>query len=162
VDSPEGEGTTLRAVVPLAPWRSAHEPFLEFGHADDGGRGERNIQSVISGRKTLSVTLAREWELEGGAPRVGQRLPVMDHLGRRRATVEVTGVASVPFMDIDDDWLDPDDVGDGDLESWRSERRSFYAAIRDEIALLFGEPGWRFTEEEPMQLLWYKAVADES
>jgi signal transduction histidine kinase/uncharacterized protein YhfF len=161
VDSPEGKGTTLTAVIPLAPWRSAHEPFLEFGHPDDGGRGERNIQAVIGARKTLSVTLAREWELEGGAPRVGQRLPVMDHLGRRRATVEVTGVASVPFMDIDDDWLEPEDVGGVGLDAWRSDRRGFYATIRDELALLFGEPGWQFTDEEPMQLLWYKAVADE-
>jgi signal transduction histidine kinase/uncharacterized protein YhfF len=161
VDSPVGAGTTLTATIPLAPWRSAHEPFLEFGHPDDGGRGERNIQAVIAGRKTLSVTLAREWELEGGPPRVGQRLPVMDHLGRRRATVEVVSVAAVPFMDIDDDWLEPDDVGALSLEGWRSDRRGFYATIRDEMALLFGEPGWRFTDEEPMQLLWYRAVADE-
>jgi hypothetical protein len=26
---------------------------------------------------------------------------------------------------------------------------------------LFGEPGWQFTDEEPMTLLWYRAVADE-
>jgi signal transduction histidine kinase/uncharacterized protein YhfF len=161
VASPPGEGTTLTAVIPLAPWRSAHEPFLEFGHPDDGGRGERNIAAVVSGRKTLSVTLAREWELEGGPPRIGQRLPVMDHLGRRRATVEVVSVASVPFMDIDDDWLEPDDVGAVTLDGWRSDRRGFYATIRDEMALLFGEPGWQFTDEEPMMLLWYRAVADE-
>jgi signal transduction histidine kinase/uncharacterized protein YhfF len=161
VESPPGGGTTLTATIPLAPWRSAHEPFLEFGHPDDGGRGERNIQAVIAGRKTLSVTLAREWELEGGAPRVGQRLPVMDHLGRRRATVEVAGVAAVPFMDIDDSWLEPEDVGSESLDHWRSDRRGFYATIRDEMALLFGEPGWQFTDEEPMQLLWYRAVADE-
>jgi signal transduction histidine kinase/uncharacterized protein YhfF len=161
VASPPGEGTTLTAVIPLAPWRSAHEPFLEFGHPDDGGRGERNIAAVVSGRKTLSVTLAREWELEGGPPRIGQRLPVMDHLGRRRATVEVVSVASVPFMDIDDDWLEPEDVGAVTLEGWRSDRRGFYATIRDEMALLFGEPGWQFTDEEPMMLLWYRAVADE-
>jgi signal transduction histidine kinase/uncharacterized protein YhfF len=161
VASPPGAGTTLTAVIPLAPWRSAHEPFLEFGHADDGDRGERNIQAVIAGRKTLSVTLAREWELEGGPPRVGQRLPVMDHLGRRRATVEVVSVASVPFLDIDDDWLEPEDVGVPTLEHWRSDRRGFYATIRDEMALLFGEPGWRFTDEEPMMLLWYRPVADE-
>jgi signal transduction histidine kinase/uncharacterized protein YhfF len=160
IDSPAGEGTTLEAVIPLAPWRSAHEPFLEFGHPEDGGRGERNIQAVISGRKTLSVTLAREWELEGGPPRIGQRLPVMDFTGRRRATVEVVSVASVPFADIDDDWLQPEDVGMPTLDNWRSERRSFYAAIRDEVALLLGEPGWRFTEEEPMTLLWYRAVDD--
>jgi signal transduction histidine kinase/uncharacterized protein YhfF len=161
VDSPPGGGTTLTATIPLAPWRSDKEPFLEFGHPDDGGRGERNIQAVISGRKTLSVTLAREWELEGGPPRVGQRLPVMDHLGRRRATVEVVSVASVPFLDIDDDWLQPEDVGQTTLEGWRSERRGFYTMIRDEVALLLGEPGWQFTDEEPMMLLWYKAVADE-
>ncbi|WCB93998.1 hypothetical protein DSM104299_02726 [Baekduia alba] len=161
VESPPGRGTTLTATIPLAPWRSAHEPFLEFGHPDDGGRGERNIQAVLAGRKTLSVTLAREWELEGGAPRVGQRLPVMDHLGRRRATVEVVSVASVPFLDIDDDWLEPEDVGATTLEGWRSDRRGFYATIRDEMALLFGEPGWQFTDEEPMMLLWYRAVADE-
>jgi uncharacterized protein YhfF len=160
VDSPAGGGTTLEATLPLAPWRSAHEPFLEFGHAQDGGRGERNIQAVIAGRKTLSVTLAREWELEGGPPRVGQRLPVMDYTGRRRATVEVVSVASVPFADIDDEWLEPEDVGATTLDGWRADRRGFYATIRDEMALLFGEPGWRFTEEEPMTLLWYRAVDD--
>jgi signal transduction histidine kinase/uncharacterized protein YhfF len=161
VDSPPGGGTRLEATIPLAPWRSAHEPFLEFGHADDGGRGERNIQSVISGRKTLSVTLAREWELEGGPPRVGQSLPVMDHLGRRRATVEVVSVASVPFTDIDDDWLEPEDVGAETLDGWRSDRRGFYATIRDEMAMLLGEPGWRFTDEEPMMLVWYRTVSAE-
>ncbi|HMJ36900.1 MAG TPA: histidine kinase [Baekduia sp.] len=161
IDSPPGGGTRLEATIPLAPWRSAHEPFLEFGHADDGGRGERNIHAVISGRKTLSVTLAREWELEGGPPRVGQRLPVMDFLGRRRATVEVVSVASVPFSDIDDDWLEPEDVGTETLDGWRSDRRGFYATIRDEMAMLLGEPGWRFTDEEPMTLLWYRPVSDD-
>jgi signal transduction histidine kinase/uncharacterized protein YhfF len=161
IDSPAGAGTRLKAIIPLAPWRSAHEPFLEFGHPEDGGRGERNIAAVIAGDKTLSVTLAREWELEGGPPRVGQRLPVMDHSGRRRATVEVVSVASVPFLDVDDDWLEPADVGATTLEGWRMDRRSFYATIRDEMALLFGEPGWQFTDEEPMMLLWYRCVADD-
>ena len=161
VESPPGGGTVLTARIPLAPWRSAHEPFLEFGHPEDGGRGEQNVRAVIAGRKTLSITLSREWELEGGVPRIGQRLPVMDHTGRRRATVEVARVASVPFMEIDDAWLKPEDVGARTLEGWRSERRGFYATIRDEVALLLGEPGWRFTDEEPMTLLWYRAVADE-
>jgi uncharacterized protein YhfF len=84
----------------------------------------------------------------------------MDHLGHRRATVEVVSVASVPFLDIDDDWLEPEDVGATTLEGWRSDRRGFYATIRDEMALLFGEPGWQFTDEEPMMLLWYRPVAD--
>jgi signal transduction histidine kinase/uncharacterized protein YhfF len=162
VDSAPGDGTVLTATIPLAPWRSAHEPFLEFGHPDDGGRGEANLLAVIAGTRTLSVTLSREWELEGGQPRIGQRLPVMDHTGRRRATVEVARVASIPFLEIDDDWLQPAEVGAETLEGWRSERRGFYATIRDEVAFLLGEPGWHFTDEEPMTLLWYRAVADEA
>jgi uncharacterized protein YhfF len=148
------------ATIPLAPWRSARDPFLEFGGPDDDGRGERNIQAVLAGRKTVSVTLAREWELEGGVPRVGQRLPVMDHEGRRRATVEVTGVASLPFVDIDEQWLTPEEVDAPSLEAWRMLQRRFYDRCRDELALLFVEPGWRFTDEEPMVLLWYRAVPD--
>jgi hypothetical protein len=84
----------------------------------------------------------------------------MDHSGRRRATVEVVSVASVPFTDIDDEWLQPEDVGAATLDGWRSDRRGFYATIRDEMALLLGEPGWRFTDEEPMTLLWYRTVDD--
>jgi hypothetical protein len=58
---------------------------------------------VLEGKKTVSTSLAREWELEGGPPRIGQRLPVLDSSGRRRATVEVTQVMVVPFSIIDDD-----------------------------------------------------------
>ena len=80
----------------------------------------------------------------------------MDHRGRRRATVEVVSVASVPFLDVDDDWLEPADVGATTSRAGGSDRRGFYATIRDEMALLFGEPGWQFTDEEPMMLLWYR------
>ena len=77
VDSPPGGGTVLTATIPLAPWRSAHEPFLEFGHPEDGGRGEANVQAVIAGTRTLSVTLSREWELEGGV--AAHRAAAADH-----------------------------------------------------------------------------------
>jgi signal transduction histidine kinase/uncharacterized protein YhfF len=159
IDSPPGAGTTLEATIPLAPWRSAHEPFLEFGHPHDGGRGERSIQAIISGRKTVSVTLGREWELEGGAPRVGQLLPVIDHHGRRRATVEVHRVVSLPFHDIDESVLVASEVNATSLPDWRATQLRFYDECRDEMALLFDEPGWRFTEEEPMVVTWYRAVA---
>ncbi|QEC49077.1 hypothetical protein FSW04_16840 [Baekduia soli] len=159
VHSPPGDGTRLVATIPLAPFRSAHEPFLEFGHAQDGGRGERNIQAVIAGRKSLSVTLAREWELEGGIPRIGQRLPVMDHEGRRRATVEVQRVASLPFADIDETVIEPATLDATSLSEWAARQQRFYDECRDELALLFGEPGWRFCAEEPMVLTWYRPVA---
>jgi signal transduction histidine kinase/uncharacterized protein YhfF len=159
VDSPRGAGTRLTATIPLAPWRSAHEPFLEFGHPGDGGRGERSIQAVISGAKSVSVTLAREWELEGGVPRIGQLLPVMDRTGRRRATVEIVRVASLPFADIDEGVIAPRLLNAETLDAWRATQTAFYAECRDELALLFGDPGWRFCADEPMVLTWYRPVA---
>ena len=101
VTSPAGAGTRLRARIPLAPWRTAREPFLEFGHEDDGGAGAELIAKVLSGEKTASISLAREWELEGGTPKIGQRLPVMDHRGRRHGTVEVVRIAVMPFGEVD-------------------------------------------------------------
>lgn len=159
IDSPPGHGTRLEATVPVAPWRSAHEPFLEFGHPDDDGRGERSIQRLIDGEKTASVTLAREWELEGGIPPIGQHLPVIDHEGRRRATVEVGRVAVLPFTEIGPDVIAATATGEPTPEAWRRAQHAFYDACRDELALLFGEPGWRFTDEEPMVVTWYRPVA---
>jgi signal transduction histidine kinase/uncharacterized protein YhfF len=160
VKSPRGDGTRLVATIPLAPWRSAQEPFLEFGYEGDGGFGERVIQQVRSGAKTVSVSLAREWDLEGGPPRVGQRLPMCDLLGRRRGMVEVDRVVELPFSAVDADIV----ARDADTDSaadWRARHRTFYDACRHEMAFLLGEPGWRLTDEEPMIALFYRFLGDE-
>ena len=111
VDSPPGAGTRLEATIPLAPWRTAREPFLEFGHEDDGGLGDSLLEMVLDGRKTVSVALAREWDLEGGPPRPGQRIPVLDAAGTRRAIVEVVRVTVVPFADVDADVVEASQAG---------------------------------------------------
>jgi uncharacterized protein YhfF len=158
VDSPPGAGTSLEASITLAPWRSAREPFLEFGHEDDGGLGDRLLALVLEGRKTVSVALAREWDLEGGPPRPGQRIPVLDATGAKRATVEVVRVTVVPFADVDDDVVAASEAGTADASEWRALQRGFYAGCREEVALLLGEPGWRLTDDEPMVVTWFTRV----
>jgi uncharacterized protein YhfF len=158
VESPPGEGTRLEASITLAPWRTAREPFLEFGHGDDGGLGDRLLQMVLEGRKTVSVALAREWDLEGGPPRPGQRIPVLDASGARRATVEVDRVTVVPFADVDDHAISASEAGVASAEEWRALQRVFYDGVRDEVALLLGEPGWRLTDDEPMVVTWFTRV----
>ncbi len=150
VESAPGAGTRLRAAIPLAPWRDEREPFIEFGYEGDGGAGERSIAQVVAGSKTVSVSLAREWDLEGGPPRIGQMLPIVDCNGRRRATVEVTRVAVLPFGQIGADVVSAETAGGATLDEWLASHRAFYAGCRDEIALLLGEPGWRLTDAEPM------------
>jgi uncharacterized protein YhfF len=160
IASPPGEGTRLEARIPMAPWRHPDEPMLEFGFEGDNGLGEDLIRRVISGRKRATVSLAREWDLEGGPPRIGQRLPVLDHHGLRRATVEVTRVAALPLAHIGEDIVDATSAGTATTEGWRAEQRRFYDGCRDEIAVLLGQPGWRLTEDEPMVITWFKLVPD--
>jgi PAS domain S-box-containing protein len=161
VDSPPGAGTRLEARIPLAPWRSAREPFLEVGHPEDGGEGERTIADIEAGRKRVSVTLAREWELEGGLPRIGRRMPVIDHHGVRRATVEIERVALVPFADVGPDVVPLEATGAVSHEAWRERQKAFYDRCREEVAVLLEEPGWWLTDEEPMAVVWFRAVDEQ-
>jgi signal transduction histidine kinase/uncharacterized protein YhfF len=156
IDSPAGGGTRLHATIPLAPWRDARDPFLEFGHEGDGGAGERRIAEVLSGTRTATVSLAREWELEGGPPRIGQRLPVLDHRGNRRGAVVVTRVSVLPFGDIDDTVMEAENTGEASVVEWRRAYSEFYEGCREEIATLIGEPGWQLTDEEPMVVTFFR------
>jgi signal transduction histidine kinase/uncharacterized protein YhfF len=158
IDSPEGAGTTLELTIPLAPWRTPREPFLEFGHEGDGGLGEQLLAEVLAGVRTAAVSLAREWDLEGGPPRPGRVLPVLDHRGRRRASVEVTRVAVVPFDEIEEDVVATQGPTRISLAAWRERQRGFYASCREEVALLVGEPGWELTGSEPMVIVHFRLV----
>jgi signal transduction histidine kinase/uncharacterized protein YhfF len=150
VESAPGAGTRLHASIPLAPWRDGREPFIEFGYEGDGGQGERSIQQILGGSKTASISLAREWDLDGGPPKIGQRVPITDHQGNRRAVVEVTRVAVLPFGEVDEAVVTAASAGTSSLHEWMASHRAFYAGCRDEIALLLGDPGWRLTDDEPM------------
>ena len=158
IDSPPGRGTRLLAEIPLAPWRDAREPFLEMGHEGDDGLGEQLIAAVTEGRKTATVGIAREWDLEGGPPRIGQRLKVMDHRGNQRCTVEVTRVTVVPFCAIDEEAVAAETAGGATVEEWRERHWRFYESCRDEIAVLIGEPGWRLTNDEPMVITHFRVL----
>jgi signal transduction histidine kinase/uncharacterized protein YhfF len=158
VESEPGAGTRLRASIPLAPWRDQREPFIEFGYEGDEGGGERSIGQIIDGTKTVSVSLAREWDLEGGPPRIGQRLPITDHLGRRRAIVAVTRVSVLPFGQLGAEIVSAASAGTASLEEWVASHRTFYAGCAHEIALLLGEPGWRLTDGEPMVVTFFRLV----
>jgi signal transduction histidine kinase/uncharacterized protein YhfF len=158
--SPPGEGTRLEVSIPLGRWRDAREPFLEFGHEDDDGLGEELIATVLGGERNAAVSLARDWDLEGGPPRPGQLLPVMDYRGRRHGTIEVQRMGVIPFGEIGQDVVECEVTRASSVEEWRAIRRNYYDGCRDKIAMLLGEPGWRLTDEEPMVVVWFK-VAEE-
>jgi len=117
------------------------------------------IAKVLSGEKTASISLAREWELEGGTPKIGQRLPVIDHEGRRHGTVEVVRIAVMPFGEVDAGSVEEHEAGLGP-EAWRAAQRAYYARCREQVASLLGEPEWCLTDDEPLVVLRFRLVDD--
>ena len=160
VDSPAGAGTKLIVSIPMNRWRTEREPFLEFGFQGDDGDGERSIRQILMGVKTASVSLEREWALEGGVPRPGQVLPVRDYTGRQWCCVEVERMALMPFGAVQDEAVAAAALGAGTAEEWRAGLRTLYDGARQELAVVLGEPGWRLTDEEPMVILWFHVVED--
>jgi signal transduction histidine kinase/uncharacterized protein YhfF len=158
VDSPAGEGTRLTVTIPMTRWRTEREPFMEFGFQGDEGEGERSIRQILMGVKTASVSLEREWALEGGVPRIGQHLPVRDYTGRQWCCVEVERTALLPFGGVGKDIVAAEASGAANVEEWRAGHKAFYDGSRHELAVLLGEPGWRLTDEEPMVIIWFHVV----
>jgi uncharacterized protein YhfF/two-component sensor histidine kinase len=157
--SPTGAGTRLHATLPVAGARTAREPFLLFGHKGDGGEGAQRIAAILEGRKRVSISIAREWELEGGLPRIGQQLPLIDQDGVRHGAVEVERVSVMPFHEVDTDVIAAERTEyPVTIEEWRQEVRDFYALRRETMARLFGEPDWDITPEEPLAAIWFRAV----
>jgi signal transduction histidine kinase/uncharacterized protein YhfF len=159
VASPPGEGTTLTADIPLAPFRDARDPFMEFGGDGDGGDGAEKIRRILAGEQRLSVSLAHEWDLEGGPPRIGQELALRDHTGRRHGTIVVTRVAVMPLALIDADMASEVAGKPLDVEEWRADLRHFWEQCREDTAVLLGQPDWRLTNETPMVILWFEAIS---
>jgi uncharacterized protein YhfF/two-component sensor histidine kinase len=159
VVSPRGHGTRLHATLPIAGARTAREPFLLFGHKGDNGEGAERIAAILGGRKRVSIQIAREWELEGGLPRIGQQLPLIDYEGTRHGAVEVERVSVMPFHEVDGTVIAADRTEyPVTIEQWRQEVRDFYAVRRESMARLFGEPDWDIRPEEPLAVIWFRAV----
>jgi uncharacterized protein YhfF len=157
VVSPPDEGTRLHATLPVEGARTAREPFLLFGHSGDDGEGLRRITEILEGRKRVSVSLAREWDLEGGLPRIGTRLPLIDQNGVRHGAVEVERVSVTRFDQVDADVIAaerPDSPRS--VEEWQAEMRAFWDARRESMARLLGQPGWELQPSEPMAAIWFR------
>ena len=151
VDSPAGAGTTLTATIPLAMFRTAREPFFEI--TDFGV-----LTKMLDGAKTVSISVAKEWTLEGGVPTIGDVLPLIDIDGTRYGAVLVERTALVPLDEIDESVASPAEVGYSNIDHWRDSLLGWWRRNRDEMAALFGEPEWQISPDEPMSVLRYRLI----
>ena len=70
-------------------------------------------------------------------------------------------VAVVPFDQIDEDVAPADGFArELSLDAWRDRLRRFYDSYRDELAVMLGEPGWRFAADEPMVITAFRVPSE--
>jgi uncharacterized protein YhfF len=100
---------------------------LELG--SPGEMRARLNDLVLKGRKRATAGLLEEYlHEEEPLEHVGERLALVDDDGQRVATVEVTAVDVVRFVDVDWRFASAEGEGHRDLEAWRAGHRRFWTA----------------------------------
>lgn len=84
---------------------------------------------VLAGQKKATAGLLSEYEQEGEEfEHVGEQLALLDDEGRHIATVEVTSLDVVPFIEVPWEFAAAEGEGDENLDKWRAGHRRFWAA----------------------------------
>ena len=131
---------------------------LSFGFAGDGGLGDRLLAAVMRGEKTATSSLAVEYLSGEPLPCVGERLRLVDHVGRLYGLVETTRVAIVPLNLVDDDVARDEGEGFADAAQWREAHVAFWDEVVDLVRADAGDPEWQLREAEPVVVHWFKLL----
>jgi uncharacterized protein YhfF len=119
---------------------------LEIG--TPGAMRQRLNRLILEGHKRATAGLLIEYvredeELESE----GDLLALVDDDTRRIATVVVTEVETVPFIEVPWSFAQAEGEGDESLEQWREGHRRFWSAEGDTIDDL-----------TPVVLIWFEVV----
>jgi uncharacterized protein YhfF len=100
-------------------------PPYEF--AFPGPLRDKLVGAVLSGAKTSTTGLFREYEVEGESlPQVGARFAVIDSEERRVAVVEVVDVRVLPLGEVDLQHALDEGEGYASVAQWRAAHEKFW------------------------------------
>jgi uncharacterized protein YhfF len=121
---------------------------LEIG--SPGVMRQRLNRLILDGHKRATAGLLLDYvredeELESE----GDRLALVDDDSRRIATVVVTEVATMPFIEVPWKFAQAEGEGDESLEEWRDGHRRFWSSEGDVI-----------DDQTPVVLIWFEVVGD--
>lgn len=100
----------------------------------------------------------REYLSGDPLPRVGERLTLVDHLGRAHGTVETTRVTIIPLHLVGDDVARDEGECFTDAADWRRAHVSFWAEVADLVRADAGDPAWQLREAEPVVVQWFRLL----
>lgn len=88
---------------------------------------DKLVAAVLSGAKTSTSGLFREYEAEGEAlPQAGERFALLDSEERRIAVVEVTDVRVLPLAEVDLRHALDEGEGYESVAQWRAAHEKFW------------------------------------
>ncbi|MEU7039923.1 alpha/beta fold hydrolase [Streptomyces varsoviensis] len=120
-----------------------------FELAFPGPLRDQLVAAVLSGAKTATTGLLREYELAGDPlPEVGERSAVIDSAGLPVAVIEVTEVRVVPLGEIDEAFARAEGEGHETVAAWRADHESFWHGPRMRQAL--GDPHFTVSDGTPV------------
>ncbi|MEV7885018.1 ASCH domain-containing protein [Streptomyces sp. NPDC002817] len=117
----------------------AMDDLPPFELAFPGPLRDRLVAAVLSGAKTSTTGLLREYEAEGEAlPQVGERFALLDSAERRIAVVEITDVRVLPLGEVDLQHVLDEGEGDESVAQWRAGHEKFWNG--DQLRELLKDP----------------------
>ena len=121
---------------------------LEIG--SPGAMRQRLNRLILDGHKRATAGLLLEYVREDAElESEGESLALVDDDSQRIATVVVTEVVTVPFIEVPWKFAQAEGEGDETLEEWREGHRRFWSAEGDEI-----------DDQTPIVLIWFEVLAD--
>lgn len=95
---------------------------------------------VISGKKTLTCSSLKEYELENeGLPKAGELSIVLGRDDTPKCIIECTKVYTIVFKDADEEIAYKEGEGDRSLSYWRQAHLDFFGWLYPEMGLEFNE-----------------------
>lgn len=122
-------------------------PVAEF--AFPGPVRDKLVAAILSGEKTATASLVREYELEGSPlPQLGGRSVVVDSHERPVGVIETTEVAVVRVGDVDEQFARDEGEGFESVADWRAAHERFWHG--DEFRASIGEPAFTIDDRTQM------------
>lgn len=123
-------------------------PIDEF--AFPGPLRDRLVAAIMSGEKTTTTSLAREYELDGEPLPVAHRALVVDSDGRPVAIVAYDDAVVARCGDVSLRHAIDEGEGYRTVAEWRAGHESFWHS--EEFRASIGDPAFTMSDDEPVVL----------
>lgn len=122
--------------LPYSDEAAAGAAYTSWHFGTGGDMADELLELVLAGTKRATAGALWSYEHEGEpTPEVGDFSIVTDGSGLARCVIRTTGVAIVPFDQVDQDFAATEGEGDGSLDYWRDGHWHYFTMELDAIGL---------------------------